>query len=149
MATLATLKLITAKRTNAIAPAIQRRTKMARKLAEQIELAKCLADGRTYAVTKTKSVKNADGNRVHVEVAKTVRQWWWTQENGKLALSVRYGSRVIAFNTKSNAVECANYAELVNALTVIKTAVDAGELDEQIERASVKLRDGFKTVATK
>jgi len=144
MATLATLKLITAKRTNAIAPALQRRTKMARKLAEQIELAKCLADGRTYAVTKTKSVKNADGNRVHVEVAKTVRQWWWTQENGKLALSVRYGSRVIALNTKSNAVECADLTELTAALTTIRQAVDAGELDSQIEAASATLRDGFK-----
>ena len=148
MGTLATLKLITAKRNN-ISPVLQRRAKLTRKMIEQIELAKCVADGRTYAITRKKSVKNSDGNRVNLEITKTVRQWWWTQDNGKLAFSVRYGSRVIALNTKSNAVECAGFTELVNALTVIKTVVETGELDEQIEKASLKLRDGFKNITTK
>lgn len=41
------------------------------------------------------------------------------------------------------AVECANLEELTAALATIRAAVDAGELDTQIEAASAKLRDGF------
>ena len=72
-----------------------------------------------------------------------MRQWWWQQDSGKLALSVRYGSRVIALTPKANAVECANLDELTAALATISAAVQAGELDTQIEAASLKLRDGF------
>lgn len=146
---LAGLKLITATRDNAISDTQHRRNKLSKKLVEQIELAKCQVEGRTYTQTKTKTVKNAEGIRVNVDVAKTVRAWWWQLENGKLALSVRYGSRVIQLNAKTNAVECANYADVINVLTTIKTAVEAGELDEQILKASVKLREGFKSTATK
>jgi hypothetical protein len=89
-------------------------------------------------------VKAEDGSRTSVEVETAVRQWWWQQDNGKLALSIRYGSKVIALSAKSNAVECANYDELTAALATIRTAVEAGELDAQIETASTKLRDGFR-----
>ena len=60
------------------------------------------------------------------------------------ACCIRYGSKVIALSAKSNAVECANYDELTAALATIRTAVEAGELDAQIETASTKLRDGFR-----
>jgi hypothetical protein len=46
------------------------------------------------------------------QVETAVRQWWWPQDNGKLALSIRYGSKVIALTPKANAVECANLDEL-------------------------------------
>jgi hypothetical protein len=41
-------------------------------------------------------------------------------------------------------VEVANPADLIKALEVIKGAVEAGELDDQIEKASSSLRSGFK-----
>jgi hypothetical protein len=143
MTALTALKLISAKRSYNNSGTQQRRTKMSGKVFEQIELAKCLAAGTTYTKTKHRTFRTEDGFSKSVEVPVRVRAWWWAQDNGKFALSIRYGSRVIALSAKSNAIECASYVDLINALTTIKSAVDAGELDEHIERASVKLRDGF------
>lgn len=143
MATLTALKMISAKKSHTATPAQQRRNKLGKKIHQQIELAKALSSGEHYAVRRFRTVKGADGSRVSVEVETAVRQWWWQQDNGKLALSIRYGSKVIALTPKANAVECANLEELTAALATIRAAVDAGELDTQIEAASVKLRDGF------
>ena len=41
-------------------------------------------------------------------------------------------------------VEIGTVAELVPTLELLKRAVEAGELDAQIEAASIKLREGFK-----
>jgi len=40
-------------------------------------------------------------------------------------------------------VEIATLADLVPTLELIKRAVEAGELDAQIEAAALKLREGF------
>ena len=40
-------------------------------------------------------------------------------------------------------VEVASTEQLVPTLELIKQAVEAGELDAQMDAASVKLRDGF------
>lgn len=144
MATLAALKLISAKKTQTASPTQQRRNKLCKKIFQQIELAKAVATGQHFAERRFRTVKGEDGSRTSVEVETAVRQWWWQQDNGKLALSIRYGSKVIALSAKSNAVECANYDELTAALATIRTAVEAGELDAQIEAASTKLRDGFR-----
>jgi hypothetical protein len=143
MAAFTALKLISAKKSNTASPIQQRRNKLSKKIHQQIELAKAVASGGHYAVRRFRTVKGADGSRTSVEVETAVRQWWWQQDNGKLALSIRYGSKVIALTPKANAVECANLDELTAALATISAAVDAGELDAQIDAASAKLRDGF------
>ena len=144
MAALTALKLVNSKKSNSISPTQFRRNKLSKKLWEQIELAKAVATGGQYSKRRFKTFKGADGSRASVEVETTIRPWWWAQDNGRLALSVRYGTRVIALTPKSNAVECADLSELTAALTTIRQAVDAGELDAQIEAASAKLREGFK-----
>jgi len=79
-------------------------------------------------------------------VAKRLKYWWFALENGKLALTVRYGARVLALNTKGmTAIEVADLDELVAVLGKLKAACDAGELDTAIEAASSKLREGFTT----
>jgi hypothetical protein len=42
-----------------------------------------------------------------------------------------------------SSIEVTTTADLVPTLELIKRAVEAGELDAQIEVAAVKLRDGF------
>ena len=144
MTTFTALKLTATKKPTQVPQVLQRRLKLSKRLWEQIELAKAVASGQHYAQRSFRTVKGEDGSRTSVEVETAVRQWWWQQDNGKLALSVRYGSKVIALSPKSNAVECADYNELATALATIRAAVDAGELDAQIETASTKLRDGFR-----
>lgn len=143
MSALATLKLSTAKKSQAMTPAVQRRAKLSRKLWEQIELAKATSTGNTFVLRRYKNVRDADGTSRSVELPKKVRQWWWTADNGKLALNVRYGSRVIELSKGKSTVEIASAEDLVPTLELIKRAVEAGELDAQIEAAGIKLREGF------
>jgi hypothetical protein len=80
---------------------------------------------------------------MHVTAAKRVKQWWFVTDNGKLLLNVRYGTRLIEFAKGKTAVEVATKADLVPTLELIKQAVESGELDAQMDAASVKLREGF------
>jgi hypothetical protein len=61
-----------------------------------------------------------------------------------MALSVRYGARLLELAKGKFAVELASEKELVPTLEIIKAAVLNGELDAAMEVASTKLRSGFK-----
>lgn len=143
MTALAALKLIAAKNTHSVSPVQQRRNKLLKKIGEQIALVGATLKGENYTQKRFRTVTNEHGDRVSVEVPKRVRAWWWQQENGKFALSIKYGSKTVPLSAKANAVECATLADVADALQLVKTAVLAGELDAQIEAASVKLREGF------
>ncbi len=144
MATLATLKLCTAVKPTHM-PAVQlRRNKLVKRLWEQAELAKAQQAGTQFTSTKFRSIADPEtGLRKQVEVSKRIKQWWFTTDNGKLALSIRYGVRLLELAKGKYAVELASEKELVPTLEVIKAAVLAGELDAAIDVASNKLRAGF------
>ena len=95
--------------------------------------------------TRTKLVTDsATGEKKVVNVPKRVKDWFWVAENGKINLSVRYGAKVIEISKGKNAIECGTADELLQTLSLLKTATLAGELDEQIEAASASLRSGFE-----
>jgi hypothetical protein len=83
------------------------------------------------------------GLRREVTVPKRIRPWWFVAENGKVCLSVKYGSRVMELAKGKSAVEVAGPQELIKTLEALKAAVDAGELDAVIDAASQSLREGF------
>ena len=144
MATLATLKLSAAVKP-AHVPVIQfRRNKLVKRLWEQMELAKAQQAGTQFAPIKFRSIADPDtGIRSQVEIPKRVKPWWFVTDTGKLALSVRYGVKVLELAKGKVAVEVGAEKDLVPTLELIKRAVEAGELDAQIEAAALKLRDGF------
>jgi hypothetical protein len=88
-------------------------------------------------------VRDDDGVRRSVEVPKRVRAWWWNSEGGKISLNVRYGARVVELAKGKSTIEVAAPTDLIPTLELIKRAVEAGELDKEIETASIKLREGF------
>lgn len=144
MTALATLKLTAQQKPTHITPVQVRRNKLAKRLWEQMELAKAQQAGTTFAPTKLRSVRDTEtGFRKQVETNKRVKAWWFTADNGKLALSVRYGTRVLEIAKGKWAVEVGTEKELANVLAVLKDAVLAGELDAAMETASTKLRSGF------
>lgn len=144
MTTLTTLKLTAALKPTQMSPVQQRRNKLAKRLWEQMELARSHQSGTQYAPTKFRTVTDAQtGERKQVESAKRVKAWWFVADNGKLSLSVRYGTKILELAKGKFAVEVAAEKELVSVLDVIKSAVLAGELDAAIEGAANKLRDGF------
>ena len=145
MSTLSTLKLVATKKPQQI-PTIQlRRNKLSSKLWEQIQLARSQINGQPFVVTRFRSVKDRDtGLRKQVEMPKRIRPWWFVTENGKVCVSIRYGSWTLELAKGKPSVEVASADELVVALETIKRAVEAGELDSQIETASAGLKSGFK-----
>jgi hypothetical protein len=143
MSTLSTLKLTAAKRSNGVSPQAQRRIKLARKIDDQIALAKAISAGSTYTTSRYRTVREDDGSTRSVEIQRSVRPWWFPTEAGKIALNVRYGARVIEFGKGKTTIEVASNEDLLNALTLVRKAVESGELDVQIEAASIKLREGF------
>jgi len=142
-ALLQSLKVTAAKKAIGNNPQAHRRMKLARKLWEQIQLAKSQAEGTNFTLTRFRSVTDPDGSRHSVETPRRVRAWWWTTEANKLALNIRYGARKLEISKGKSAVEIATLADLVPTLELIKQAVEAGELDAQIEVAALKLREGF------
>jgi hypothetical protein len=143
MSTLNALKLSTAKKSLNTTPVVHRRNKLGKKLWEQIQLAQAHLAGKQFTTTRFQTVRDDDGVRRSVEVPKRVRAWWWNSDNGKIALNVRYGARVVELAKGKSTIEVAAPTELIPTLELIKRAVEAGELDTQIESASIKLRDGF------
>ena len=140
---LGALKFTTAKKPTQLSPVQNRRGKLSKKLDEQIAIAKGKQSGTPYVTNKLSTVVNENGEEEIVEVPKRLKEWWFATDNGKLALAVRYGARTLELSKGKNAVEVANLSELVATLELVKTAVEAGELDAAIEAASVKLRAGF------
>ena len=144
MTTLGTLKLSAAQKPTQIPQVQQRRNKLVKRLWEQAELAKAHVAGGTFAPKRFRSVvQNDTGQRIQVEQVKRIKQWWFTADNGKLALCVRYGTRVLELARGKYAVEVAAEKDLVATLDVIKAAVLAGELDAAIDAAANKMKAGF------
>ena len=143
MATLASLKLVAAKKPSQQSPAAHRRNKLSSKILEQIQLARAHSTGQSYAPTKTKMATNAEGERVAITVPKRIKPWWFTDTNGKVCVAIRYGAKIIELAKGKSAIEVASSEALIEALETVNSAVLGGELDAQLESASVKLRDGF------
>ncbi|WP_334186960.1 DUF6641 family protein [Noviherbaspirillum sp.] len=144
MNALINLKLVTIKRPSGLPAVVQRRNRLIAKIWEQTQLAKAQQEGRTFTRAVVRSVKDAEtGGRTTVEVTRRVRPWWWTADNGKVCLNVKYGSKVIELAKGKTTVEIGTMTELVPILDTLKAAVAAGELDVQIEAISNTLRSGF------
>lgn len=145
MSTLTALKLVVSKKHQTASPIVQRRNKLVAKLHEQIELCEAQRSGNTYAPKKLKTYINRQtGERKTVEVIKRVKEWFWTGDNGKINLAIKYGAKTLPLNKKgANAIELANGDDLITTLKVLKAATLNGELDEAINDVSIATRTAF------
>ena len=145
MSTLNNLKLTAESKPQHIAPVQQRRNKLSHRLWEQIQLAKSQVDGTEFVLKKYRSFKDQEtGLRKQIEVPKRIRPWWFVSANGKVCISIKYGTSVLELAKGKPSVEVDSPQDLIKALEAIKGAVEAGELDGQIEIASTNLRAGFQ-----
>jgi hypothetical protein len=145
MSTLATLKLVTTKKPQNLAPVVLRRNKLSNRLWEQIQFAKSQAENTKFEPVKYRTITDAEtGLRKQIQVSKRIKPWWFVAENGKVCVSIKYGSWTIELAKGKPSVEVATAGDLIKTLETIKTAVEAGELDAQLDLASNSLRSGFK-----
>ena len=143
--TISELKLVADKKPRNMPVIVVRRNKLAAKLWEQIQLAKSQIDGTPFVIHKFRSVRDPEtGVKKQVEVPKRIKPWWFQSEAGKVCIAIRYGSYTLELAKGMSSIEVASAADLIKTLEVIKTAVEAGELDSQIELASQSLRSGFR-----
>jgi hypothetical protein len=144
MSALNTLKLVNTKRPLSASPIVLRRNKLSNQLHEQIQLARCQADGKTYAPSRLRSIKDKHtGERKLVDAVKRVKQWWFVAENGRVCLQVRYGTKVLMLEKNKNSIDVGTVAELLPVLETVKKCVEAGELDAQIDAASAAVKARF------
>ena len=144
MANLSSLKLVAQRRPSKVSLAVHRRNKLIGKLKDQIALARAAAEGASFQAHRQRTIVDADtGLRRSVSVPRRIRPWWFMADNGKTAVSVRYGATVLELSKGRFAIELADSSELVSALETVAVAVQAGELDAAIEAAAVRLRKGF------
>jgi len=144
MSTLNSLKLISAKRPSQMPPVVQRRNRLVAKIWEQMQLANAMETGNSFSPTTHRIVKDSNtGERRRVEFSRRVKPWWWTAENGKICLNVRYGAKNLELMKGKSAIEVGNFADVVPTLDALKAAVLAGELDAQIDAVSNTMRSGF------
>jgi len=149
MSGLSALKLVTSKRQQGNSPHLARRQKLSSKLDEQIQLAKAQQSGAEFSLVKIRTVKDeATGESRKIEVPKKLKPWWWTGENGKLCITVRYGARTLEIVEGKNAIETDSIADVITSLQVIRSAVDSGELDKRIEAVTKNVKNGFVETAT-
>jgi hypothetical protein len=144
MSGLSALKLVQAKREKGNSPQHVRRQKLSAKLAEQIQLAKAQQSGTEFSPVRVRTVKDeVTGQNRKVEVPKKLKPWWWTDDKGKLCITVRYGARTLEIVEGKNAIETDSIADVITSLQVIRTAVDSGELDKRIDAVMGQVTAGF------
>ena len=94
---------------------------------------------------KFRSIKDKEtGIRKQVEVPKRIKPWWFQTEEGKVCVSIRYGACTIELAKGKPSIQVDSAEDLIKALETVKVAVEAGDLDPQIELASSSLSNGFK-----
>ena len=137
MELLKTLKLVKYERTGQIDAVELRRHKLIVKINEQIGLA-------TNANTKVSErfvVKDNEGDEKEISVEKRVLRWWQIGMNGKIKLTIRYGSRPLQFAKGLDAIEVADTNEMVGVLEKFREATERGELDTLIAEQIAKRKN--------
>ena len=145
MSALTALKLVALKKPVHQPAIVIRRNKLSSRVWEQIQLAKGQMSGTPFVLMKFRSIKDKEtGVRKQVEVPKRIKPWWFQTEEGKVCVSIRYGSWIIELAKGKPSIQVDSGDDLVKALETVKIAVEAGDLDSQIELASSSLGSGFK-----
>ncbi len=146
MPVLTSLKLVTSQKQRSVSPIVQRRQKLIDKIDEQLKSCEAQKAGEVYAPKRMRTYTNKHtGERMTVEAVKRVKNWVWIADDGKINLSIKYGSKTLALNKKgANAIQLTSGDELIAVLSSLKAAVAEGELDEAINEVSSITRDGFK-----
>ena len=114
----------------------QRRHKLLAKLDEQLAAAQALIAGTSFRVTRTKQVKDDNGNTTRQEQERRLRTWFWHDITGKWMMEVRYGAKVLEITKGKRTIEVGARDQLPDVIQLIQEAVRAGELDQHLEQAA-------------
>jgi hypothetical protein len=115
-----------------------RRGKLLEKLDDQLAMVQALIDGEIFTRNRRVWQKNEAGERVLVERVKRTRPWYWMRGAGGCYFAVWYGSKVVELKPGMTAISVAKRDELPDVIRAVIAAVQAGELDAQIDASADK-----------
>jgi hypothetical protein len=144
MSVIANLKVVAAKRPNQQPQIVRRRNKLINALHDQLQLASAQAEGREYLKARRRHVKNPiTGEYAEAVISRKPRAWYWTAEDGKVYISLRYGTRILELGKGKTAIEVGDKKQLVPVIEALKQAVAAGEIDAQLTSAGAEVSSRF------
>lgn len=139
MSFIKSLNLTTIQRNAVVSPEKQRRNKLINHLREQLALAKSDADGSHFTVKKRRWELTEDGKKFLIEVDKRLKRWWVINEDGSIILGIKWGSKLMELDKGKTGIVIDSLNTLIIVIEKLITAVDAGELDNNINAIN-KLR---------
>ena len=71
------------------------------------------------------------------------RACFWTADDGRVYISLRYGTRAIEIAKGKSAIEIGELRQLVPVVEALKQAVAAGEVDQQLTAAGAVVSSRF------
>lgn len=134
MTHLSKLSLSNSSRKQPISPVARKRLNLIRKLDLQILAANAELKDEEFLEDIRKWVRGEEGDRQQVTEQRAVRKWWRQHHTGAWMITLRDGAKELPLLEDKNSVEIGEIANLVDALETIRSAVIAGEIDDQLEQ---------------
>jgi hypothetical protein len=132
MTHLSKLSLSSASRRQPVKPVARKRLNLIRKLDLQILAAEAELKDEEFLEDIRKWVRGEDGEREQVTQQRAVRKWWWQHHTGAWMITLRDGSKELPLLEGKNSAEVGEISNLVDTLQQLRSAVIAGELDDQL-----------------
>lgn len=137
MTALSSLKLVNQSQASQNTVTVQRRNKLLQRLLQQKESVQALLDNTLYKPTQLAWVVDEEtGEEQRQQVPKRFKRWYWAANDGTYFLAVRYGAKVLELRAGKNAIEVGKREQLIPTIDALVEAVEAGELDKQIEKVA-------------
>lgn len=74
---------------------------------------------------------------------KTSRPWFWTSEDGKIYLQIKYGKVSLELGKGKFAIQCNSVEDVFSNLITIENLINKGELDSILSSISKDIRSKF------
>jgi len=135
---LSTFNLSDAKKVNAMNKNAIRRSKLVKKLDEQILIAEAMLKGEEYIGTKTVITRDEDGETTRTKEPKRVNKWFYTNDGSEWYLEVKYGNRALQLAKDKTAILVGELDNMTTVIKQVKQAVLANELDAAIDAVATR-----------
>lgn len=132
MTHLSKLSLSSASRRQPVSPVARKRLNLIRKLDLQILAAEAELKDEEFLEDIRKWIRGDDGEREQITEQRAVRKWWWQHHTGAWMITLRDGSKELPLLEDKNSAEVGEISNLVDTLQRLRSAVIAGELDDQL-----------------
>jgi len=115
-----TLSLVPVTRPKAANPTVQRRSRLLRAIRKQQMMVERFRQGE-----------------------KTDRAWFWSNEEGKIYLQIKYGKVVLELAKGKFAIQCVSLEDVAKNLGVVENLIHKGEFDTVLSIVSKDIRSRF------